>query len=352
MDDLDWLVQSGLLSPDEVEAARQAFLRKSALRTAKPKDFQDQFQALDEAGRIQTVRDTALLFDLMVFLMIRIWYHETQFADDKPLPIFMASRLWHPEQDRQQERDMAAALSDDSVQVAIWNGPFEKSKEIVVMLPSDRVGILADMAGVLAVHYLDIQAAEINVHADYVLDRYVVRLSDDAALDFERNLATLRQDLSAVLKGRRTVADLYARDNRDYTFNLSRSAVALGTVSYFEEEHGHQQLVVLTQERNRGTGLLHVMTRWLAVHGLNIEEAHIRTQGKTALNTFVVTASDGSALSHEQQQLISAQLTRFLNQPGIGSQDFPSRKDDDDQNNGLNQETSRDQPKATARLNL
>ena len=159
---------------------------------------------------------------------------------------------------------------------------------LTVVAP-DRQGLLAAVAGVLALHRLSVRSATLRTEAGMAVDVWSVQpeYGDPPRLD------GLRDDVRRVLAGSLEVEP-----------QLQRRAAAARGLRGVDPAPARAQVVpgasrsatVLEVRAPDRPGLLHRLARALENGGVDVRAARISTFGVDAVDVFYVTAMDGRAL--------------------------------------------------------
>ncbi|WP_242340199.1 MULTISPECIES: [protein-PII] uridylyltransferase [Anaeromyxobacter] len=193
----------------------------------------------------------------------------------------------------------------------------------------DRPGLLATVAGVLAAHRIDIQAAEVFSSADdpglgwlagRALDVFELRGPEEGAVDPARWRGA-RGDLARVLAGEESLDALLARRLRASSLpEKPLPRVPTKIVIDNDSARTHSVVDVFTADR---VGLLHTLARTFFDLELSVDLARIATEGHRASDAFYVRTPDGRPLEGERAARVVAALTAALARPEQGSGPFP-----------------------------
>ncbi len=185
---------------------------------------------------------------------------------------------------------------------------------------TDRPGLLATIAGVLAAHRIDIQHAEVfSTPADpalgwlsgRALDVFEVRGPDDGPVEPARWRGA-RADLRRVLEGLEPLDALLARRLRASGLP-ARPLPTVRTKVVIDQDSArtHSVVDVFTADR---VGLLHRLARTFFDLGLTVDLARITTEGNRAADAFYVRGRDGGRLGGAEAarvaEAIGAALSR------------------------------------------
>jgi [protein-PII] uridylyltransferase len=178
----------------------------------------------------------------------------------------------------------------------------------VLFAAPDRRGLLASVAGVLALHGLDVRSADAFGAEGVAVEEFSVAPARGTWPDVER----LRADLVAVLSGeldlgRRLAAkaDAYAGARRPSIASPVEPTVAIDTSASVSS-------TVIDVRTSDEVGLLHRMTEALFDCGLDVVSARVSTSGDTVVDAFYVRDASGAkvtdpvALARVERTLLEA----------------------------------------------
>lgn len=201
--------------------------------------------------------------------------------------------------------------------------------QVTVVAP-DRPGLLAAVAGVLAIHRLAVRGAGIStVRGSAVQVLTVAPDFGDAAPVAD----ALRADLVKTLAGKLDIAARLARrgtsdraPDRDSQArrrggpaagNRSRGVSAPAVVQVVEG--ASHSATVLQVRAHDSPGLLHTITRTLAGHGATVVSARADTRGADAVDVFYLRAPDGSMLPPARAREIARSVGEALSPADPGT---------------------------------
>jgi [protein-PII] uridylyltransferase len=178
-----------------------------------------------------------------------------------------------------------------------------EDSDVVVVAP-DAPGVLSNASGLLALHSLDVQAAEIRTVRGMAVNRFTVsprfgQLPDQALLN-----ADLRRILARTLP---LDERLRAKES---TYRRPGGDPAPPRLLWFDAEA--TDATVLEVRAPDGIGLLHRVTAALESSGVDIRSARISSLGAHVVDAFYLTDADGKPLSEQHQAEVSATLTAAL----------------------------------------
>ncbi len=157
---------------------------------------------------------------------------------------------------------------------------------VITVAAPDRVGLLATVAGVLAVHRLDVRAADTETVGDRAVTvwRVVPQYGDIPAQDL------LRDDLRRALDGSLDISERLARREASRP-PVDRAPPWVGFVTGASERAS-----VLEVRAHDAPGLLYRIGTTLSAAAVSILAARVSTLGSEAVDVFYVVESDGGGL--------------------------------------------------------
>ncbi|MCW2868871.1 [protein-PII] uridylyltransferase [Actinacidiphila oryziradicis] len=181
--------------------------------------------------------------------------------------------------------------------------------ELLLAVP-DRPGLLAEAAGVLALHRLTVRAADLR-SVDPIGEGPVTLLRWRVAAEYGSlpEAARLRADLDRAFAGTLDIESRLAERESAYprrrgiTAPPPRVTVAPGSSS---------SATVIEVRAHDVPGLLHRIGRALELTGVNVRSARISTLGASAVDAFYVTGTDGSPLSDVRAAEVAREVERAL----------------------------------------
>ncbi|HVL86215.1 MAG TPA: [protein-PII] uridylyltransferase [Pseudonocardia sp.] len=183
-------------------------------------------------------------------------------------------------------RLVAAVVGDGRPQVLLEESA--RPSVVLVAVP-DRAGSLPAAAGVLALHSLEVHAAELHTTGGVAVLEFAVsprfgRLPDPALL---------RADLVRVLDGTLDLAAALARKERDYapSAGVGGEAPAPPRVLWFDDEASGA--VVLELRGTDRIGLLHRVAAALEACGAGLRWARVATLGTSVVDAFCLAPPEG-----------------------------------------------------------
>ena len=191
----------------------------------------------------------------------------------------------------------AAVLAENRPQIRL--APGADPPEVLVAVP-DRAGSLAAAAGLLALHSLEVHAAELNVADGVAVFSFTVSPRFGGLPD----PALLRSDLGRVLDGTLRLGEALRRKERDYApLNPIVDQTAPARVLWFDDEATGAVVVEL-----RGTdriGLLHQVAAALEECRVDLRWARVATLGASVVDSFgLAVPGSGTDLGPAQRRRI------------------------------------------------
>ena len=194
-------------------------------------------------------------------------------------------------------RDVAVAVAPDPAGVQI------------VVAADDRSGLLALVAGTLAMHRLDVRSAHTATYDGRALLQWTVESGYGEPVGEERLAADIRRaldgslDLAAALRRREE-----AHRARDYPFDRPANRVDIVA-------HASRSATVVEVRAHDRPGTLYRLARALAGTGADIASAHLESRGANVVDTFYITDRDGQPLLPAAAAEVRQVLQAVLDQP-------------------------------------
>lgn len=181
----------------------------------------------------------------------------------------------------------------------------EEAGDVVTVMSGDRVGLLADAAGMLALQRATIRGARVwtqkGPHGDIGISEWAV---DRDGLD----AAVLRNRLEGIVAGDIDVAHRVARGDSGKAGRPAPMVVVHPDAS--------QQATVLEVRAGDQPGLVFLVCQALASLDLTIRSAHIDTLGAQAVDVFYVQEPGAGALTDERAASAAHAIRRALGEAG------------------------------------
>lgn len=180
---------------------------------------------------------------------------------------------------------------------------------IITVVSDDRLGLLATVAGVLALHRLQVRSADTASHAGRVLSRWRVAplFGDPPPIDL------LRSDVVRAVSGDFDVAGALERRLRAHTGTKSDT----GAQPWVEIVDGASaRFAVLEVRAHDEPGLLHRIATALAAAGAYVTAARVVTLGSEVVDVFYLRRPDGGALGVDHLAAIRTTVLASLTHGG------------------------------------
>jgi [protein-PII] uridylyltransferase len=174
--------------------------------------------------------------------------------------------------------------------------------DVIVVAP-DSPGLLSRTSGLLALHSLDVQAADVRTVDSMAVNRFTVlpRFGQfpEASL--------LNADLRRVLSGTLILTDRLRAKEAAYE---APSTPAAPRLIWFDDVA--TDATILEVRTRDAIGLLHWVTAALEDSGLDIRSARISSLGARVVDAFYLTDADGKPLTEAHQAQVSERMIAAL----------------------------------------
>lgn len=182
-------------------------------------------------------------------------------------------------------KELAAVVNGDGDGKPQLQLDGDTSPATVTVAVGDRPGLLAAAAGVLALHSLEVHAAQLNTVGGVAVFTFTVSPKFGSLPD----PALLRSDLGRVLDGSLGLAEALARKERDYApMSPTGESPAPPRVLWFDDEA--TGAVVLELRGTDRLGLLHRIATALEGTGADLRWARVATLGASVVDSFCLDA--------------------------------------------------------------
>jgi [protein-PII] uridylyltransferase len=177
----------------------------------------------------------------------------------------------------------------EAAELAVHVEPGVGSTWSVTVVAPDQRGLLAAVAGVLALHKLSVRAATMRTEDGVAVDTWHVEpeLGDPPVLE------TLREDVRRALDRTLDVADLLTR-REEARRSRPRAVPAAPRVDVVSEASA--DATVLEVRAADRLGLLHRLGRALSLAGVSVRSARANTIGAEVVDVFYVVDESGRPL--------------------------------------------------------
>jgi [protein-PII] uridylyltransferase len=165
------------------------------------------------------------------------------------------------------------------------------SGDTLVVMAEDRPGIFSRVAGVLALHGLDVTSAAAHSRGGRALSEFHVRGRLRPDIRWDRVIA----DLDRALDGRLALHARLAERSRTYRRRDIRGARA--GVHVRVDNHASAEWTVIDVHAPDGEGVLYRITRALAELDLDIRSAKVETQAGRVVDAFYVSDALGAKIT-------------------------------------------------------
>ncbi|HEY3842292.1 MAG TPA: [protein-PII] uridylyltransferase [Acidimicrobiales bacterium] len=162
----------------------------------------------------------------------------------------------------------------------------------VVVTAPDRPGMLSSVAGALALHGMDVRAANVSGENGVAVEAFTVEVARGTWPDTAR----LREDLAAVLADRLAIGDRLSERERQYP-TRRRSAAHLLDTDVTVDNDASESASVLEVRAPDEIGLLHRITRALFDARLDVVSARVSTLGEFVVDAFYVQEAAGGKVT-------------------------------------------------------
>ncbi|MEO7261561.1 MAG: [protein-PII] uridylyltransferase [Jatrophihabitantaceae bacterium] len=181
-----------------------------------------------------------------------------------------------------------------------------EDSDVIVVAP-DAAGLLSDASGLLALHSLDVQAAEVRTVGGMAVNRFTV----SPRFGQLPEVALLNADLRRILAGTLALNERLRAKERAYRLSGALDQPPPRLLWFDDEATDATVLEVRTRD---AIGLLHWVTAALESAGADIRSARISSLGAHVVDAFYLTDADGKPLSEAHQERVAetvmAALTR------------------------------------------
>jgi [protein-PII] uridylyltransferase len=163
----------------------------------------------------------------------------------------------------------------------------------VTVVAPDRPGLMATVAGVLAIHGLDILSAAAASEGFMAVEVFEAIPARGEAPRWEG----LQADLSLALEGTLDLEERLSQKEKTYSVGRHlKAARPAEPLVLFDQEASASATVVEVRSPN-AVGVLHRITRTLAEHHLDVVTAKVSTLGHEVVDAFYVRTSEGGKVT-------------------------------------------------------
>lgn len=196
-------------------------------------------------------------------------------------------------------------LDSGGVQVVVEDTSLSGASSAVITVGADdRLGLLSTVAGVLAVHRLQVRAADTRSVNDRVVSRWqVTALFGDLP-----EQVLLREDLTRALNGNLDIASRLVKRPSTAGSQATKPRVSFA-------DGASEQADVLEVRAHDEPGLLHRIGAALAAAGAYVTAARVSTMGSEVVDVFYLRRPDGARLSPDHQAAVVTTVLAALATP-------------------------------------
>jgi [protein-PII] uridylyltransferase len=177
--------------------------------------------------------------------------------------------------------------------------------QVIVVAP-DAPGLLSSTSGLLALHSLDVQAAEVRTERAMAVNRFTVQPRFGSIPD----PALLNTDLRRILAGTLPLADRLRAKEESYRRLSDQPAAGSSKLLWFDDQA--TDATVLEVRSRDAIGLLHRLTAALERAGVDIRAARISSLGAHVVDAFYLTDGDGKPLGEQHRVEVEQAISRAL----------------------------------------
>jgi [protein-PII] uridylyltransferase len=173
----------------------------------------------------------------------------------------------------------------------------------VVVAAPDRPGLLSAVAGALALHGMDVRAANVSGEGGVAVEVFTVEVARGTWPDTAR----LREDLVAVLSDPTALEKRLSERGRVYPAPRRTAAHVPGADVRVDNDASASATVLEVRARDE-VGLLHRITRVLFESSLDVVSARVSTLGELVVDAFYVREAQGAKVTDPDRldQIIAA----------------------------------------------
>jgi len=205
-----------------------------------------------------------------------------------------------PQADTAWARTLAAS---GAFEVMVCAPDLDQVCRVTVVAP-DRVGLLAAVAGVLAVHRLDVRGASVETVGTAAVQiwRTVSAFGPPPPDD------VLRRDLTKALDGTLDLRDRLERRGKDRV----RPAIRVAAPRVGLVPEASATATVLQVRAHDEPGLLYRVASLVAAHGVAVRSAAVDTLGADVVDVFYLVGPDGGPLTADEAATIRDEVAEAL----------------------------------------
>jgi [protein-PII] uridylyltransferase len=169
--------------------------------------------------------------------------------------------------------------------------------EVITVVCPDRPGVFSRVAGVLALHGLDVVAAAIHSEDGMALDEFRVRVGGSGVVPWERVAADVERVLAGRLALQARLDERVRAQRRPHRGGVHQ----LAPLVRFDND-ASAQATLLEVVGPDSVGLLHRLTRAMVDLDVDVRSATINTMGADVVDTFYVVETGGGQVTDAEHQ--------------------------------------------------
>ena len=199
--------------------------------------------------------------------------------------------------------DQQVAIDHDGIWVVMADT--DDGYELTLAAP-DRIGLLATVAGVLAVHRLQVRSAQVVTDGERAVQVWNVQpiFGDPPGIEL------LSEELRRAIDGSFDVAERLRKRDEAYSGNAQAAAPRIDVI-----ETASERSTVLEVRAHDAPGLLYRISRAIASTDAAITGARVQTLGSDAVDVFFLVDRHGKALSEQHAAAVKVTVLGELLQP-------------------------------------
>ena len=164
----------------------------------------------------------------------------------------------------------------------------------VVVAAPDRPGLLSSVAGVLALHGMDVRAANVSGEDGVAVEVFTVEVARGTWPDTAR----LREDLANVLSDRLAIGERLSERQQVYPPRRPSAAHLLESDVSVDYDASASSTVFEVRAPDE-VGLLHRITRSLFEADLDVVSARVSTLGELVVDAFYIREAGGEKVTDQ-----------------------------------------------------
>ncbi len=172
----------------------------------------------------------------------------------------------------------------------------EKSSWSLLIMTTDRAGLLAKLCGVLALHNLSVLAAQIFTWPDgTVVDVLEVTSSMSGEYD-EQNWKGVEKDFNLAINYRLDIGTKLMSKQKPIGVGRARQVQQLENKVFIDNESSQQYTIIEVYGSDTYDGTMYQLTQSLADFSLDIHRARVATEVEQLIDIFYVTTTTGEKI--------------------------------------------------------